>query len=75
MLKEARDYVKPLWPDRLGQTCATTKITEYIQKFSKYELLSVTRKYEGGIASNRKSKCYGELVIGFRTHCPSRSGS
>lgn len=34
-----------------------------LQKNSKFRLFSATRKYEEGIASNRKSACYGELVL------------
>ena len=42
---------------------------------SKSRLLSVTRKHEGGIASNRGSACRGEFVLGLCTHRPSRSGN
>jgi len=34
-----------------------------------------TQKHEVGIASNRRSSSYGELVPGSSTHCPSRHGN
>ena len=37
-------------------------------------LRSETRPHEVGIASNRKSECYGECVPGSCTHRPSRHG-
>ena len=46
-----------------------------LQKLSQFELFSVTREYEVGIASNRKSSSYGEYVIKFSTHRPSRHGN
>jgi len=36
-----------------------------------FELFSETRKYEVGIASNRKSARYGEYVTKSITNCPS----
>ena len=38
-------------------------------------MLSETRKYEDGIASNRKLECYGEYVLRSCTHRPSRYGN
>ena len=48
-------------PYKLGYTCTTTKRTMGAtgnaganpETFSQFRLLSATRKYEGGIASNR----------------------
>ena len=38
-------------------------------------LESATRLHEVGIASNRRSACYGEYVPGPCTHRPSHHGS
>ena len=45
------------------------------EKINVFELFSATRKYEDGIASNRKKECYGEYVLRFCTHRPSRYGN
>ena len=52
---------------------ATTKLI--LQKPSQFRLDSATRVHEVGIASNRRSACYGEYVLGPCTHRPSRHGS
>ena len=44
-------------------------------KFFVFRLQTVTRLYEGGITSNRKSACYGETVLRSCTHRPSHAGS
>ena len=46
-----------------------------IKKINVFELFSATRKYEDGIASNHKKECYGEFVLRFCTHRPSRYGN
>src|SRR5690606_4107695 len=43
--------------------------------FSQFGLESATRLHEAGIASNRRSECYGEYVPGPCTHRPSSHGS
>ena len=63
-----------------GYTCATREITVRNNsvswsnsiKISIIELFSETRKYEVGIASNRKSARCGEYVLKSCTNCPSR---
>lgn len=45
------------------------------QKSSQFGLQSETRLYEVGIASNRRSACYGEFVLRPCTHRPSHAGS
>jgi hypothetical protein len=42
---------------------------------SQFGLQAATRLYEVGIASNRRSACYGEYVPGPCTHRPSRHGN
>ena len=68
---------------RLGYTHATNKIVmrfkivkwRNLKLFFQFELKPATRFYEVEIASNRKSACYGEIVLRFCTHRPSRAGS
>ena len=72
-------------PYGLGYTRATMAVTmvSYLaqtsmlisKKPSQFGLESATRLHEVGIASNRRSACYGEYVPGSCTHCPSRHGS
>ena len=40
-----------------------------------FRLGSATRPHEAGIASNRRSACCGEYVLGSCTHRPSRQES
>jgi hypothetical protein len=42
---------------------------------SQFGLKSATRLHEVGIASNRKSECCGEYVLGYCTHRPSNHES
>ena len=44
------------------------------RRSSDFELLA-TREHEVGIASNRRSACYGEFVSKPCTHRPSHNGS
>ena len=48
-------------------------LVNYTKKFSKFGFISEIRYNEVGIASNRKSECYGETVFKFSTHRPSRA--
>ena len=54
---------------------ATTQVEANRKKLSKSGLFSATREHEDGIASNRRSACYGEYVPGPCTHRPSRHGN
>ena len=54
---------------------AITRVGANLQKFSQSGLFSATREHEVGIASNRKSACYGEYVPRLCTYRPSRFGS
>ena len=45
------------------------------QRSSQFGLFSATREHEVGIASNRRSACYGEFVSKPCTHRPSHNGS
>ena len=82
--EEGGDDVKSSWPLQAGlHACYNGKYkgllsreTEPIPKnFSQSGLESATRLYEVGIASNRRSACCGEYVLGSCTHCPSSHGS
>ncbi len=44
-------------------------------KYVVVRIESATRLHEVGIASNRRSECYGEYVPGPCTHRPSHHGS
>ena len=46
-----------------------------LQNFPKLGLVSATRDHEPGIASNRRSECYGEIVPESCTPRPSHFGS
>ncbi len=74
----------PHGPYGLGYTRATMAVTEGSEgvtwsesqkKPSQFGLFSATREHEVGIASNRRSACYGEYVPGPCTHRPSYHGS
>ncbi len=83
--EEGGDDVKSSWPLRVGlhtrATMADTKRSDLAR--AKAELIksvvvrieSATRLHEVGIASNRRSECYGEYVPGPCTHRPSHHGS
>ncbi len=69
---------------RLGYTRNTMVVTESckmvkhganLKKQPQFGLSSATRRHEVGIASNRRSACCGEYVLGSCTHCPSHHGS
>ena len=71
-------------PYDLGYTRATMasnkekqrREPEQISKtMSQFGLQAATRLHEVGIASNRKSECYGEYVPGLCTHRPSNHES
>ncbi len=74
----------PHGPYGLGYTRITMVVTErckgeilelIYKKPPQFRLFSATREHEVGIASNRRSACYGEYVPGSCTHCPSHHGS
>ena len=74
----------PHGPYGLGYTRATMVVTMGLaiprgganpKKPSQFGLHSATRVHEVGIASNRRSACYGEYVPGPCTHRPSNHGS
>ena len=44
-------------------------------KFIVFGLRAEIRPHEGGITSNRRSACYGELLLRPCTHRPSHAGS
>ena len=44
------------------------------KKPSQFRLRAATRPHEDGIASNRRSACYGEYVTKSCTHRPSHHG-
>lgn len=69
--------------NNLGYTRTTKIITIWYEivrlsktnkNLSKFRLFSVSREYEGGIASNHKIECYGEYIPDLCTHRPSRHG-
>ncbi len=79
-LEEGGDDVKSSWPLCLGlHTCYNGRYNESrdrkVELISKsrplFRLRSAIRPHEGGIASNRRSACYGEYVPGPCTHRPS----
>ena len=57
------------------QWAATPRGGANPQIMSQSGLESATRLHEVGIASNRRSACYGEYVPGPCTHRPSHHGS
>jgi hypothetical protein len=73
----------PHGPYGLGYTRTTMAVTKGSKeqgganpkKPPQFGLSSATRGHEVGIASNRRSACYGEYVPGPCTHCPSHHGS
>ena len=82
--EEGGDDVKsscPLWPGRhtyyngdyRGKRDSDVKRTP--KRSSQFGLKSATRLHEAGIASNRRSACCGEYVLGPCTHRPSNHGS
>jgi len=82
--EEGGDDVKSSWPLYPGlHTCYNGIYKEQLsrealrisKKMSQFGLQSATRLYEVGIASNRRSACYGEYVPGPCTHRPSHHGS
>ena len=83
-MEEGGDDVKSSWPLCPGlHTCYNgrykgllSREVELIPKSrSQFGLESATRLHEVGIASNRRSACYGEYVPGPCTHRPSHHGS
>lgn len=58
---------------RQKQRVAKNQFFANLQKLSQSRLFSVIRKYEDEIVSNRKLVRYGEWLIKFCTHRPSRS--
>ena len=71
----------PYGPYELGYTRATMTITtSYTNNLSKsikivvFGLYAATRVHEGGITSNRRPACYGEIVPRPCTHRPSHAG-
>ncbi len=82
--EEGGDDVKSSWPLYPGlHTCYNGTYKEQLsrkaprisKKVSQFGLQSATRLHEVGIASNRRSACYGEYVPGPCTHRPSHHGS
>ena len=82
--EEGGDDVKSAWPLCPGlHTCYNGWYKEMrareCQQTSKnqpqFGLESATRLHEAGIASNRRSACFGEYVPGSCTHRPSHHGS
>ena len=57
------------------ERCEGVKSGANLEKQSQFGLFSATRRHEDGIASNRRSACCGEYVLGSCTHCPSNHGS
>ncbi len=57
------------------QRAATPRGGANPKKLSQFGLFSATREHEAGIASNRRTACYGEYVPGPCTHRPSHHGS
>ncbi len=54
---------------------ATSREQADLIKYVVVRIESATRLHEVGIASNRRSECYGEYVPGPCTHRPSHHGS
>ncbi len=82
--EEGGDDVKSSWPLYPGlHTCyngdykelRSREVELISKKSSQFGLQSATRLHEVGIASNRRSACYGEYVPGPCTHRPSHHGS
>ena len=82
--EEGGDDVKSSWPLRPGlHTCYNGRYSglQYsdVERIPKsrpqFGSESATRLREVGIASNRRSECYGEYVPGPCTHRPSHHGS
>ena len=83
-LEEGKNDVKPLWPLWTGlHTCYNDiykesyyrEILSKSSKFIVFGLRAEIRPHEGGITSNRRSACYGELLLRPCTHRPSHAGS
>ncbi len=70
-------------PDKLGDTGATMVMTKGSNSVSCSKTLKIilvrivlcNREHEVGIASNRRTACYGEFVSRPSTHRPSRHGN
>ncbi len=82
--EEGGDDVKSSWPLWVGlHACYNgqynglqyREVELILQNCSQSGLKSETRFHEVGIASNRRSECCGEYVLGPCTHCPSNHGS
>ena len=70
-------------PNKLGYTGATMVTPKGSNNVNWSKTLKITlvqivlckREHEGGIASNRKTASYGEIVPRSSTHRPSRHGN